>query len=127
MEIQNKHWGPIAGTLAMLAHAAISKVTSVELQLEFNSEHKAADMGDEIIKFDAALLVASTQNDKALVLLSLEQGADIIPAVTEGYSTALQAATKRGDRKIVNSLLDNGATVGNDEKEWPSSFTINYN
>lgn len=106
--IRNEHWALMDFSLVKFADEP-RRHTAIELLLGF-LEERATDTNVQNMNFNAALFVASYLNHKALVRLSLENGADI-NAVSKADSTALVAASKYGHEGIARLLLEHGADV----------------
>ncbi|MCJ1463915.1 hypothetical protein MMC07_002524 [Pseudocyphellaria aurata] len=83
---------------------------AIRLLLELLEKKTTNSMNTQDIEFGAVLLLASFLNDKAVVFLSLKNGADINAANKE-RETALQVASSHGHEMIVRLLLENGADV----------------
>ena len=113
---QNEHWALIDQSLVTFTKNP-SHYEATKFLIEF-LENEATDVD---IDFDAALHVASSMNNKAVVLLSLEKGADI-NAHGGIYGSALQAASYYGYEEIGKVLLKNGAMVDAVSEEYSTTF-----
>ncbi|MCJ1465075.1 hypothetical protein MMC07_003691 [Pseudocyphellaria aurata] len=115
--LQNEHWALINRTISQIAKDALAQLnrsplgviprqsaTRQKLLLDFL---KKPGTNVQDIDVQAALSMASTLNNKAVVLSSLRHGA-IVNTVTD---PALQRASVHGHEDMIRLLLDHGLDV----------------
>ena len=107
--IQNKHWALIDQSLDQIVICRDQRHDeAAKLLLEFLEGSTETSVSN--VNFVAALYLASYLNNKAVVLLSLRNEADI-NASCGYYGNALQAASITGHEEITGLLLKNGANI----------------